>query len=433
VFYTKYPFTVPALMRAAIGAGAIAFAITSMLVPLSPGRAQPPAAPPPVPDAATIDQGAALALIGNCNVCHTAPGGKSYTGGRVRTPFGVMYAPNITPDPDTGIGRWSEAAFVRAMHEGVDAEGRELYPAFPYDHYTRVGADDVRALYAFLMTRDPVRAERLPNELRFPYNIRPLVRVWKLMYLRHEPFVANAAHDAQWNRGAYLVEGLGHCGACHTPRNALGAEKKRESLEGGESEGWRAPPLTAASPSPARWTADALAAYLRTGIADDHEIAAGPMAPVVHNLALVREEDVRAIAVYIASIASAPGDAAASTPRAASPAPVANPSDAGAVIYDTACAHCHDDARGESSRAALPLERSTSVALDSPDNLIRIVRDGIVPDDDEAGRWMPGFAGALNDAQITSLTSYVRTRFAHAPAWPDVARNVARIRSEERR
>jgi len=246
----------PLQMWRLIAAGALAATIATALTGLSPGYPRLPPTSSPAYDATLIARGADLSLIGNCGACHTAASGRSFAGGRaLKTPFGVMYGPNITPDPDTGIGRWSQAAFARAMRTGVDVDGRELYPAFPYEHYARVADDDIGALYAYLMTREPVRAERTAHELKFPFNIRPLVRVWKVLYFRPEPFVASAAHDAQWNRGAYLVEGLGHCGACHTPRNALGAQDKDRPLAGGESEGWRAPPISAASPSPVRWTA----------------------------------------------------------------------------------------------------------------------------------------------------------------------------------
>jgi mono/diheme cytochrome c family protein len=169
-----------------------------------------------------VKRGAALAAIGNCDVCHTAPGGREFAGGRaLPTPFGTIYTTNITPDEETGIGNWSEAAFVRAMRRGVRRDGAHLYPAFPYDQTD----DDNKAIYAFLMTRTPVRARPAANELPFPLNIRAAMFAWNLLFLRSRPLVADRDHDATWNRGAYLVEGLGHCGACHTPRNFLAAEK----------------------------------------------------------------------------------------------------------------------------------------------------------------------------------------------------------------
>ncbi len=186
-----------------VAAGLLAVIVTLLLVAISPAHTRLPAALAASYDAASIERGADLALIGNCSACHTAPGGRSYAGGRaLKTPFGVLYGPNITPDAETGIGRWSQAAFARAMRDGVDADGGELYPAFPYEHYARVANDDIRALYAYLMTRDPVNAQRVAHELRFPFNVRPLVRLWKVLYLRPEPFVASAARDAQWNRDA---------------------------------------------------------------------------------------------------------------------------------------------------------------------------------------------------------------------------------------
>ncbi len=205
------------------------------------------------------EAGAELAAVGNCVVCHTAPGGRPFAGGlALPTPFGTIYSTNITPDPETGIGRWSEAAFQRSMREGVDRQGRHLYPAFPYDHYTRVSDEDNRALYAYLMTREPVSAEPPANELPFPLNVRMVLAGWKLLFLREGAYEPDPAQSAEWNRGAYLAEGLGHCGACHSPRNAFGAVKTGEDhLAGGESEGWTAYALNHASPAPIPWDVDA--------------------------------------------------------------------------------------------------------------------------------------------------------------------------------
>jgi len=166
-----------------------------------------------------IKKGANLAAIGNCDVCHTVPGGAAYAGGRaIPRPFGTIYSTNITPKPDTGIGRWSEAAFRRATREGVARDGRHLYPAFPYDHYARVSDHDIHALYAFVMTRTPVSYQTPTNALLFPLNQRRIVAFWNLLYFDDAPFRADPRHSAEWNRGAYLVDGLGHCGDCHTPR-----------------------------------------------------------------------------------------------------------------------------------------------------------------------------------------------------------------------
>ncbi len=389
----------------------------------------------PVP--ATFDRnlvlhGAQLAAIGNCVTCHTAPGGRPYAGGyAVKTPFGTVYGTNITPDPETGIGRWSEAEFARAMREGLDREGRHLYPAFPYYHFTRVTDDDIRALYAFIMTRRPIVATPPANRIAIP---RAFVGIWNSLYLERGAFQPDPKQNAQWNRGAYLVEGLAHCSACHTPRNALGAEKKRAYFAGGEAEGWHAPALNNASPSPLPWTAEALYAYLRTGIADSHAMTAGPMADVVRNLGPVPDEDVRAIARYIAWLDARPpeqrakqeADALAATPKERRKQPTGDQTVArGATIYAGACAECHDRSRAADG-GALALSLATGLTMPTPRNLIRIIRDGIVPAENERGLWMPGFAGALTDGQVADLVTYLRT-LTVLPQWRDVPGDVRRI------
>lgn len=199
-----------------------------------------------------VAKGEALAGAGYCATCHRVKGGQPYAGGYgMPTPFGVIYSTNITPDPDSGIGRWSEAAFMRAMHEGVSRDGSHLYPAFPYDHFTKVTDEDVRALYAFLMTREPVSAPAQQNTLPFPFNIRALQAGWKLLFMDQGSYRPVAGKSEAWNRGAYLAEGLSHCAACHTPRNLLGAEKTADdSYAGAMIEGWFAPALTAANTTP---------------------------------------------------------------------------------------------------------------------------------------------------------------------------------------
>jgi mono/diheme cytochrome c family protein len=407
--------------------------------------------PPPTGsfDAALVSRGAALAAIGDCVACHTAAGGRAYAGGfPLQTPFGTIHGTNITPDPDTGIGRWSPAAFVRAMREGVDREGRHLYPAFPYDHFTLVSDEDLNALYAFLMTREPVRAERPRNDVVFPLDIRMLVSGWKLLFFEQQAFRPDPSQSAEWNRGAYLAQGLGHCGACHTPRNFLGAEKKREFLAGGEAEGWHAPAIDATSRAPMPWTADTLYRYLRYGASATHEVAAGPMAPVVHNLGSVPEEEVRAIATYIAAVIGAPdadrqrrgewalararGGGASIEPQAdAGRAATDTSVKIGGVIYSATCAVCHGAAErppGSPSGEALHLALSTSVALPSPGNLIRIILQGMAPPDGERGPFMPGFHGALTDEQVAALVTYLRATYTDRPEWPSVAREVRKAR-----
>lgn len=358
-------------------------------------------------DPALVAKGAELAALGNCITCHTAPGGKPYAGGRaLKTPFGTLYGTNITPD-ETGLGGWSEAAFRRAMREGLDREGRHLYPAFPYEYYTRLTDEDLRALYAYVMTREPVRAKSTPHALRFPYNLRPLLGAWKALYFRPDP-----RKSAPANRGAYLAEGLAHCGACHTPRNALGAELKDRPFGGGEAEGWHAPALNAANPAPVPWSAEQLFTYLRTGLDEQHAIAAGPMDPVVRNLARVPEADVRAIAGYFAPLLR-------TNPRKKTA--VSDPGGPGAAIYAGACGTCHDRGRDASSGSGLQLALATAVTVPTSKNLIRITLEGIAPPAGEPGRSMPGFAHALTDAQVKELMHYSRERFGGGlPPWNDV-------------
>lgn len=400
---------------------------------------------PPAPqtfDGTLVEHGAALALLGNCTECHTAAAGVSFAGGvPVETPFGTIYATNVTPDPETGIGRWSEEAFRRAMREGVARDGRHLYPAFPYNHFTRLSDDDIRALYAYLMTRDPVRATAPRNELVFPLQFRPLLAGWKLLFLDRGPHRGDPAQSEQWNRGAYLVQAVAHCGACHTPRNALGAEQRDRSLSGGESAGWHAPALEASSPSPMPWSADQLFGYLRTGLVRGHAIAAGPMLDVVASLGRAPEDDVRAIATYIESTLGESGKVrearAAAARERAQAGTLGLPADArgdatlelGHAVYVNACASCHEAGRTLSSAGAMPLPLAIAVHNPQPANLLNIVLDGIAPLEGERGRWMPAFSGALTDDQLVALAAFLRRAAANEPPWPDLPGAVRKARS----
>src|SRR6202521_623055 len=268
-----------------------------------------PAKAPVVPPATgsfaleLVAKGEALAGGGYCAACHTAKGGQTFAGGyAMATPFGVIYSTNITPDLETGIGAWSEAAFARAMHEGVSRDGSHLYPVFSYDHFTKLSDEDVRALYAYFMTRTPVHTPARPNGMPFPFNIRYLQAGWKLLFFRPGRFEPDGEKSAEWNRGAYLALGLSHCGACHSPRNLLGAEKPGDAYGGAVIDNWVAPPLTAANPAPAPWTREELYDYLPTGTSVLHGTAAGPMFPVVQSLAALPDSDVRAIATYFADV-----------------------------------------------------------------------------------------------------------------------------------
>ena len=311
-----------------------------------------------------VAKGAALAGAGYCAECHTAKGGLTFAGGyAMETPFGVIYSTNITPDPEAGIGAWSEAAFARAMHEGVARDGSHLFPAFPYDHFTKISDDDVGAIYAYLMTQPPVRAPALANTIPFPFNLRAFQEGWKILFFRSGRFESVAGRSAEWNRGAYLALGVSHCGACHTPRNLLGAEKMGDTYAGAVVDNWIAPPLTDTNPAPVPWTQQELHSYLRNGHTGLHGTAAGPMSPVVHGLSALPESDVQAIATYFADVDRAGERLASVDPavaRAMSYAPLGTGQefDADARLYMAACASCHYKRRSRSGRTSRSTARS---------------------------------------------------------------------------
>ncbi len=376
-------------------------------------------------DAVLVKRGAVLAAIGDCEGCHTRQGGRAFAGGRpFDTPFGTIYSTNISPDPATGIGRWSEAAFIRAMREGVDRGGHELYPAFPYDHFTLVTDADDRAIYAYLMTRTPVEARHPANRLAFPFNVRAAIGVWKSLYFRPGAYRADPSKDAQWNRGAYLVEGLGHCGSCHTPRNALQAEIAARHFDGGEAEGWHGYAINAHTNAPVPWTVDALTAYLREGWHGRHGVSRGPMVSTTEALAQAPEDDVRAMAAYIVA-----GMGASAAPRAQPPDKAATmTAAAGETLYRTTCEQCHDGARAMPF-GGIPLALSIGVAGESPRNLVNVVLYGLPPAEGRTAPIMPGYAGALDDAQVVELARYLRARFTDERPWDDLERVVREARA----
>src|SRR4051812_2253570 len=388
---------------------------------------------PPGPqafDAALVKRGRELAAIGNCNNCHTVQGARNFAGGLpAPTPVGTIFSSNITPDAETGIGKWSEAAFRRAMRSGVNREGQHLYPTFPYDHFTHVSDEDDRAPYAFLMTRQPVRAPARENQLAFPFNQRFAVAAWKLLFLHRDTYQPDPGQSAEWNRGAYLVEGLAHCGACHTPRNALGAERNSAQFAGGDVDHWHAYALNDRSHAPVPWNADALYAYLRDGWHPDHGTAHGPMAEVVDNLSSIPPSDVRAIAVYMAGVSGTPtparirqGEAAQAQARSSS-VPVSEANAVGASIYAAACASCHASGR-PLPYGGVNLALSTAIAGPDPRNLANIVLSGVQPVTGERSPIMPGFAANMTDAQISALLNYLRARFSNRPPWSGVEKTI---------
>jgi mono/diheme cytochrome c family protein len=437
----------PRMIGGIIAIAVIAGALAAAAIVWRPAIA---AIEPPAPqsfDSALVKRGRDLADIGNCNDCHTVRGARDLAGGLrdfagglpVPTPFGIVYSSNITPDPETGIGSWSEAAFRRAMQSGVDRDGRHLYPTFPYDHFTHVSDEDDRALYAYLMTRRPVFAPARDNQLSFPFNQRAVVAGWKLFFLRHGTYQPDSSKSGEWNRGAYLVEGLAHCGACHTPRNALGAERSHAAFAGGDVDDWHAYAINGQSPAPVPWDADALFMYLRQGWHPDHGVARGPMTQVVGNLSAVPESDVRAIAIYMADVFGAPtpdrkrrGDdllaRAASRPAQALPSGSGNAG--GEAVYAAACATCHG---GERAPPYGGIDLALSSAISGPDarNAANTVLMGIRPREGERGPIMPGFADSMTDEQITALLTHLRARFSDRPPWTDTAEIVRNARHSE--
>ncbi|MBL8698253.1 MAG: cytochrome c [Alphaproteobacteria bacterium] len=386
-------------------------------------------------DAKLVEKGKLLAAMGYCAVCHTRADGPPLAGGvKLPTPFGAIYSTNITPDPETGIGRWSEAAFRRAMHEGLDREGRHLYPAFPYDHFTRVSDEDIGAIYAYLMTQKPARYAAPANELGFPFGIRALLAGWKLLFFEAGRYVADPKRDAAWNRGAYLAEGLGHCGSCHTPRNAFGALRKDAKFAGAVIEGWRGIALDADSPAPVKWTAEAMTNYLLDGRDPKHGIAAGPMTPVVDLLADQSDDDIAGLASYVLSFQAAKRDDTAAaiafaeerqlvnTPGA--PAPAMDAAlQPGHAIFMRACVSCHR--KGEKYT---PLALTSVLNDADPRNAVQITLQGLRPPRASRGFTMPAHAW-MSDKELADLLRFLRGHFTRKAPWPDLERTVHEVRT----
>jgi nicotinate dehydrogenase subunit B len=418
-------------------AAALVAAMVGVAAAVLPWRSIAPIARPDasVFSAATIARGRQLAALGDCAVCHTKADGVINAGGRaIETPFGIIYSTNITPDVETGLGAWSYPAFERAMREGIHRDGRHLYPAFPYPHFAKATDADLQALYAYLMAQAPVRADNPKTTLALPFNWRPLMAGWNALFHRTGVFEAYSTKSEIWNRGAYLVEGLGHCGACHSPRNALGAEKASAYLAGGFAEGWEAPPLTSLSHAPIPWSEDELFAYLRTGESRFHGVAAGPMAPVVKELAGLPDQDIRAMAVYLSAFnttaISKPGqDELAIQLETLTGTKVVSASALGARLYQGACAVCHQVGGAPlfGSRPSLALNSNLHSAV--PDNLIQVILHGIAsPVSSDLG-YMPAFKDSMTDDQLAELVSYLRQQFApDQPPWTAVHAAVGRAR-----
>ena len=389
-------------------------------------------------DPALVAKGEKLAAAGYCITCHTRPHGEPYAGSlAMATPFGTIYSTNITPDRATGIGSWSFEAFNRAMHEGVARDGSHLLPVFPYDHFTKVSDDDVKAIYAFLMTQPPVAQAPPPNTVPFPLNVRLLQAGWKLLYFREGRFQPTVNQSDEWNRGAYLADGLSHCASCHSPRNALGAEKKGADarFSGAFVDGWFAPALTRANTSPVPWSTQEVHDYLRNGGTPYHGVAAGPMSNVVHQgYALLDDRDVKAVATYIASLGgSVDGEAdvgrIVGDEMAKSRFDASQSIDHGANVYTAACASCHYNQKSGPLLARPELGLKSAISAADPTDLVQVIVHGISVKDGLPDAMMPAFGAALSDEDIAAVANYLRKSRASLPPWPDVAAVVARVRS----
>ena len=392
--------------RALAWTGAAAATVAGIAAAALPWRA---AIAPAAPDltlysAAAIERGRLIAAASDCVVCHTAPGGKDNAGGlAMETPFGTIYSTNITPDPEHGIGNWTFQAFERAMRHGISRDGRHLYPAFPYTSFAKFSDGDMQALYAYLMTQEPVASAPPRTELPFPYGLRPLMAGWNLLFHDAAPFAPDPDRSTLWNRGAYLVQGAGHCGACHTARNAFGAEKRGpgDYLGGATVDHWDAPALNALSTAPLPWTRDDLYDYLRTGHSVRHGVAAGPMAPVIAGLAALPDRDILAMATYLADLR---GDDAANAARATAGTPAAvsqAPASLAAVASGSAAA------TPAPSAAASPAVDSPGAA--SPVNMVSPVSGG-------AAAVMPATPNAPAPAPASAPASAPAAAPAPAPA-----------------
>jgi mono/diheme cytochrome c family protein len=410
--------------------GAGGFLALAWRGPIAPRDASQPLTFP----AEQVARGATLASAGFCAECHTAKNGATFAGGYgLRTSFGTIYSTNITPDPETGIGRWTLAAFSRAMRNGVSRDGSQLFPAFPYDHFTRLSDEDVSALYAYFMTRPPVSATPKPNALPFPLNVRLLQEGWKILFFRPGRFEPDPAQTAEWNRGAYLADALSHCAACHTPRNLMGAEKRGAAFAGAEIDGWIAPPLTTANPTPTPWTQSELHAYLRDGAAPLHGSSAGPMAPVVRGLHALPDSDVQSIATYFAAIDGAAERKDTTEVVAKALATSRNDlqgnvdDDPGARLFAATCAACHFNAgRVNPERPELAL--NSALYLDKPTNLFRVMLGGVSAAAGINGAVMPSYH-ALSAQELSQLAAYLRATRTDRAAWTDLDQQAGAAKS----
>ena len=370
--------------------------------------------PGTTPNAAQLRRGQYLVVTGDCMSCHLREGGEALAGGLgLNTPFGVIYTPNITSDKETGIGDWTADQFYRAMHKGIDDEGSNLYPAFPYPWFTLVSREDDDAILAFLKTTPAVKYTPPKNDLPFPLNLRSAVKGWNLLFFTAHDFKSDANQSAEWNRGAYLVNGLGHCGGCHTPKSALGADKSGRDFQGGTLDNWVAPDLTANERTGlGSWSIDDVTEYLGTG-RNAHAGAGGAMADVItYSTSLMSDADRHAMAVYLKSQAASPSIAAAQ--------PDAGAMRRGAEIYSDACASCHLENGVGQPRYFPPLGPNAMLQQADPIGLEHLILAGArigTSSTRPSPMTMPSFAWKLTDQEIADVSTFIRNSWGnHAAA-----------------
>lgn len=363
-------------------------------------------------DPAAVARGAYVSAQADCAACHTTPGGAPFAGGYgLQTPFGVIYSTNITPDPQTGIGRWTERDFFRAVRHGQRKDGQRLYPAMPYNAYVKISDADLHDLWAYMRTVQPVQQAPTPNTLGFPFNIRQTLVGWNLLFFDNSPFVQQPEQSAQWNRGRYLVDGAGHCAACHTPKNLLGGDTGRY-LQGAELLGSYAPEITGDHyRGLGSWSTDQTADYLKTG-ANHQAIASGPMGEAVEfSTQHLRDQDLTAIAQYLKSLA---GSKATQPPVIDATEPVMQ---RGAQVYEVNCMACHN-IEGEGIRGMVTaFADNPGVRTPSGSNLIAAVLKGgkaVATEQNVTGAGMPSFDWKLSDEDIASVLTYIRNSWGNA-------------------
>jgi mono/diheme cytochrome c family protein len=398
----------------------------------------PTGVPAELKGASLIERGQYLARAADCEACHTADGGAPFAGGRAFVlPFGTLYSTNITPDKETGIGGYTDANFLDALHKGIAPGNEKLYPAMPFTSYAYMTDADVGAIKAYLFSLKPVHAPDKENSLSFPFNQRSLMGIWALLFNPDKRFEPRTARDPQWNRGAYLVEALAHCGECHTPRNLMQAQNQREKFSGTVQAGWRAYNITADPKSGiGAWSEADLAHYLAMGHADGRGTATGPMAEAVDNsLHYLTQGDIAAMAAYLRSVSAIatsdlPEPKAVPAPASHAEGIAANVDARGKAVYAGACAGCHDWTGVSPVIPNATLTGVRSVNDPTAMNVVQVILSGAHRRNSDAQATMPAFGGAYSDAEIASLANYVTARFGAQPS-AVTAENIATLRAED--